>query len=92
MKKDIVLDINGAEFRFAVSGADYRNYLDDLTMAKKTVPSDRLLLSTVHPEDRDALRPYIDQGLGLDICAALIEEYTEDVRITVKKSSGASNA
>lgn len=88
MKKDITLEINGQDIRFSVSGADYRNYQDDITMSKKTVPSDRLLLATVNPEDRATLQPYIDQGHGLAIAAELLEQYSDGLKIVVKKSPG----
>lgn len=87
IRKSIVIEIGGEDIHFEMSGHDYRTYQDEITLTKKSAPSDRLCLATVVADDKAKLQPYLEQGFGLDIAAALVEQYSEGVRIVAKKPS-----
>ena len=83
MEKGITVTVNETELHFTVTLADYNN---ELTPNNKVAPARNFLMRTVDAQCKEALREMVDlPGVGVQVAAALIEEYMPDVNITVGK-------
>ncbi|WP_302413380.1 putative phage tail assembly chaperone [uncultured Desulfovibrio sp.] len=86
MEKGITVTVNETELHFTVTLADYNKYLNELTPNNKVAPARNFLMRTVDAQCKEALREMVDlPGVGVQVAAALIEEYMPDVNITVGK-------
>lgn len=84
MEKGITVTVNETELHFTVTLADYNKYLNELTPNNKVAPARNFLMRTVDAQCKEALREMVDlPGVGVQVAAALIEEYMPDVNITV---------
>ena len=91
-RREITLTVGAAEFAFTLTAQDVTKYFNALTATNKVAPGHNLLTSTVLPEQKDALRPLLlNPVMTMQLAGALLEEYTPDVEITVKKPSPALN-
>lgn len=82
--KKIGLTIGDDELRFNVSLSAYNNCLNSMTESNKVAPSFNFAMATVHPEDKEKLMVWLDQGLATDIAGHLMTEFRPKVQITVK--------
>ena len=86
MEKKITLTVNDISLNFTVTLASYNKYINEITPFNKVAPARNFLMRTVDADCKDALREMVDQpGVGVQIAAAVLEEYTPDVQITVGK-------
>ncbi len=86
MEKKISLPVNDKPLNFTVTLADYNKYIHEITPFNKVSPARNFLMRTVDADSKDALREVVDlPGVGVQIAASVLEEYTPDVTITVGK-------
>jgi endonuclease III len=86
MEKKISLSVNDKPLSFTVTLADYNKYINEITPFNKVSPARNFLMRTVDADSKDALREVVDlPGVGVQIAASVLEEYTPDVQITVGK-------
>ncbi|CAD5379016.1 conserved hypothetical protein [Pseudomonas sp. OF001] len=91
-KSQIVLIVGAAEFNFNIAAQDVTKYFNAMTPANKVAPAHNLLVTTVQADQRDALRPLLGNPvLTMKLAGALLEEYSPDVEVTVKKPSSEPN-
>ncbi|MGV6475019.1 putative phage tail assembly chaperone [Azotobacter vinelandii] len=87
-QRQIVLTIGTADFAFALSAQDVTKYFNAMTPTNKVSPAHNLLVTTVQADQKDALRGLLGNPvLTMQIAGALLEEYSPDVEVTVKKPS-----
>jgi len=82
--KKIELTIGDDILHFTVGLAAYNNCLNAMTESNKVAPSFNFAMSTVHPDDKETLTKWLDQGLATDIAGHLMTEFRPKVQITVK--------
>ena len=86
MEKKISLTVNDKPLNFTVSLGDYNKYINEITPFNKVAPARNFLMRTVDADSKDTLRDLVDlPGVGVQIAASVLEEYTPDVQITVGK-------
>lgn len=87
-------EVCGKNLIFNVGREDYNKYINSVTTTNKVAPSHNFLMQTVAEGDTEALKTILQDNPGAEvqIAAALLEEYTPDLGITVKKSSAALSA
>ncbi|MNP58240.1 hypothetical protein D3C76_1531420 [compost metagenome] len=63
-------------------------YFNAMTPTNKVAPAHNLLVTTVQADQRAALRELLGNPvLTMQVAGALLEEYSPDVEVTVKKPS-----
>jgi len=88
VKRDITLELGDLELTFHLTPQDVTKYFNATTQANKVAPAHNLLMSTVTPEGKDALKSLLENPVAtMTIAGALLEEYSPDLDIIVKKSS-----
>jgi len=93
VNRDITLEIGDTEFQFHLTPADVTKYFNSTTQNNKVAPANNLLVSTVQQEQRASLKPILANPVTvMELVSALLEEYSPDVEIIVKKSSGTLKA
>lgn len=86
--RDITLQVGEQEFTFRLSAQDVTKYFNSVTPNSKVAPSNNLLTNTICAEDKEALRVLLGNPvMVLQLAGALLEEYSPDVEIIVKKPS-----
>ena len=91
--RDITLEFANQEFTFHLTPADVTKYFNATTQANKVAPAHNLLMSTVKPEGKDDLKSLLENPVTtMTIAGALLEEYSPDLDIIVKKSSATLTA
>jgi hypothetical protein len=91
-KRDITLEVGDKEFTFTLTPADVTKYFNSLNANNKVAPASNLLTNTVNQEQRAELKPRLGNPVFvMQMASALIEEYSPDVEIIVKKPSSAPN-
>lgn len=86
MAKEITLYVDDKPLLFAVELSDYNRYVNELTPYSKVAPARNFLMRCVVPDSKDALREIVDlPGVGVQLVAALLDEFMPDVTITVGK-------
>ncbi len=92
-RRDITLQIGESEFTFGLAPQDVTKYFNAVTPTNKVAPSNNLLTTTVRAEQLADLRPLLGNPvLTLQIAGALLEDYSPDIEVIVKKPSVAPNA
>lgn len=87
-QRQIVITIGATDFTFNLSAQDVTKYFNALTPSNKVAPGHNLLTTTVQPEQKDALRPLLaNPVLTMQVAGTLLEEYSPDVEVAVKKPS-----
>ncbi|WP_433736421.1 putative phage tail assembly chaperone [Pseudomonas putida] len=87
-RREITLEVGDKEFTFALTPVDVSKYFNHLTQSNKVAPANNLLTQTVLQEQLASLRPLLaNPVVTLQLAGALLEEYTPDIEITVKKRS-----
>jgi hypothetical protein len=91
-KREITLEVGDKEFTFELTPQDVTKYFNAVTQANKVAPANNLLVSTVKQEERATLKPMLGNPVFvMQLAGALLEEYSPDVEITVKKPSTTLN-
>ena len=91
--RDITLEVGEKEFAFTLSPQDVTKYFNSTTNTNKVAPANNLLVNTVKQEQRATLKPLLANPVTvMELVGALLEEYSPNVEIIVKKSSGTLTA
>ena len=87
-RREITLEVGDKEFTFTLDTALVNKYFNQLTPANKVAPANNLLTLSVKQEELASLRPLLANTVTtLQLAGALLEEYSPDVEIRVKKPS-----
>lgn len=87
-RRDITLEIGEQDFTFSLVPQDVAKYFNAVTPNNKVAPSNNLLTTTVLSEHLPALRPLLKNPmLTMQLAGTLLDEYSPDVEIVVKKPS-----
>ena len=88
VNRDITLEFADKEFTFHLTPQDVTKYFNSMTNNNKVAPSRNLLMSTVNQLERATLKPYLENPLTvMELAGAVLEEYSPDIDIIVKKPS-----
>lgn len=91
-RREITMTVGETDFTFTLDSADVTKYFNSLTQTSKVAPAVNLLSNTVHQEQRATLKPMLKNPvLALQLAGALLEEYSPDIEVTVKKPSPTPN-
>ncbi|AMW86426.1 MULTISPECIES: putative phage tail assembly chaperone [Pseudomonas] len=91
-KREITLEVGDKEFTFELTPQDVTKYFNAVTQTNKVAPANNLLVNTVKQEERASLKPMLGNPvLVMQLAGALLEEYSPDVEVTVKKPSTTPN-
>ncbi|WP_456026757.1 putative phage tail assembly chaperone [Pseudomonas capeferrum] len=91
-KREITLEVGDKEFTFELTPQDVTKYFNAVTQTNKVAPANNLLVNTVKQEQRATLKPMLGNPvLVMQLAGALLEEYSPDVEVTVKKPSTTPN-
>lgn len=93
VNRDITLEIKGTDFVFHLTPQDVTKYFNSTTNANKVAPATNLLMSTIKQEQKAELKPLLANPVTvLELAGALLEEYSPDIGLVVKKSSSTLSA
>jgi hypothetical protein len=93
VNRDITMEIGDREFTFHLTPQDVTKYFNATTQSNKVAPANNLLVSTVKQEERASLKPLLANPVTvMELAGALLEEYSPDIEIIVKKSSATLTA
>ncbi len=93
VNRDITLEFADKEFTFRLTPQDVTKYFNATTQANKVAPANNLLITTVKQEERASLKPFLANPVTvMELAGALLEEYSPDIDIIVKKSSATLTA
>ena len=91
--RKIDLQIGDQDFAFNLTPQDVTKYFNAMTQNNKVAPAHNLLTTTVEAEQRATLKPMLANPVFvMKLAGALMEEYSPDVEIVVKKPSPELNA
>ncbi|BAP41295.1 putative prophage PSSB64-01, Orf24 [Pseudomonas sp. StFLB209] len=86
--RTITLEFGTSEFSFTFTPADITKYFNSTTQNNKVAPAHNLLISTVQPEQKEALKAILANPVHtMSLTGALVEEYAPDLGVIVKKPS-----
>lgn len=92
-RRTITLSIADNDFDFTLGAPEVTKYFNAMTQTNKVAPAHNLLSTTVKAEQREALKSYLGNPVTtIQIAGALLEEFSPDVEITVKKPSATPSA
>lgn len=88
--QEFTVDVAGKALVFNVGRDDYNKYINAVTQKDKVAPSHNFLIQTVEPASLDDLKKVLadNPGAEVQLAGAILEDYTPDLGIVVKKSSG----
>ncbi|NWB99085.1 putative phage tail assembly chaperone [Pseudomonas gingeri] len=87
-KRDITLEVGDKEFTFTLTPQDVTKYFNAMTPSNKVAPANNLLANTVQQDQRATLKPLLaNPVMVMQLAGTLLEEYSPDVEIIVKKPS-----
>ena len=93
VNRDITMEISDRDFTFHLTPQDVTKYFNATTQANKVAPAHNLLMSTIKPEGKDDLKALLENPVTtMTIAGALLEEYSPNLDIIVKKSSATLTA
>ncbi|KAF2393148.1 putative phage tail assembly chaperone [Pseudomonas frederiksbergensis] len=88
VNRDITLERGDNEFTFSLTPQVITKYFNATTQANKVAPAHNLLMGTVKDEDKAALKVLLENPITtMTLAGALLEEYSPDVEVIVKKPS-----
>ncbi|RBH53176.1 MULTISPECIES: putative phage tail assembly chaperone [Pseudomonas] len=91
-QREITLQLGEKEFTFTLTPQDVTKYFNAMTPSNKVAPANNLLTSTVKQEQRAELKPLLaNPVMVMQLAGTLLEEYSPDVEIIVKKPSTTPN-
>lgn len=84
----------GEDISFSIGRDDYNKYINSVTQNNKVAPSHNFLMQTVDANSADTLKKILadNPGAEVQLAGSLLEDYTPDLGIVVKKSSGSLTA
>ena len=89
-RREITLTVGETDFTFTLTAQDMTKYFNALSPTNKVAPGHNLLTTTVQADQKEALRPLLaNPVLTMQLAGTLLEEYSPDVEVTVKKPSAA---
>lgn len=90
----LIATILGNDYEFVVGRDDYNKYINSVTAKEKVAPSHNFLMQTVSPASLEQLKKVLEENPGAEvqIASAILEDYTPDLGIVVKKSSAVLTA
>ena len=92
-RRTITLTIAGKDFDFILGAPEVTKYFNAMTQTNKIAPAHYLLSTSVKADQRDDLKLYLVNPVTvIQIAGALLEEFSPDVEITVKKPSDTPSA
>ena len=93
VNRSITLERGDKEFTFNLSPQVITKYFNATTQANKVAPAHNLLMGTVKDEEKAALKALLENPITtMTLAGALLEEYSPDVEVIVKKSSSTPKA
>jgi len=88
VNRDITLEFADKEFTFRMTPQDVTKYFNSVTNNNKVAPSRNLLMTTVDQLQKATLKPFLENPMTvMELGGALLEEYSPDIDIIVKKPS-----
>ncbi|MHB0817719.1 putative phage tail assembly chaperone [Stutzerimonas stutzeri] len=91
-KRQIVITVGETDFTFTLTAQDMTKYFNALQPTNKVAPAHNLLTTTVQADQKEALRPLlVNPVMAMNLAGTLIDEYSPDVEVTVKKPSTEPN-
>ena len=88
VNRDITMEIGESEFTFHLTPQDVTKYFNTTTNNNKVAPANNLLVTTVDQKQRASLKPLLVNPMTvMELAGALLEEYSPDIDIIVKKPS-----
>ncbi|SQF93840.1 Protein of uncharacterised function (DUF2765) [Paucimonas lemoignei] len=88
VNRDITLEFADKEFTFRMTPQDVTKYFNSMTNSNKVAPSRNLLMTTVDQLEKASLKPFLENpSTVMELASALLEEYSPDIDIIVKKPS-----
>ncbi len=87
-KREITLEVGDKEFTFDLTPQDVTKYFNAVTQTNKVAPANNLLTTTVQQAQRANLKPLLGNPvMVMQLAGTLLEEFSPDVEIIVKKPS-----
>ena len=84
--RQIVITVGATDFTFNPSAQDVTKYFNALVPNNKVSPGHNLLTSTVQRDQKEALLPLlVNPVMTMQLAGALLDEYSPDVEVAVKK-------
>lgn len=91
-KRQIEITVGAADFTFTLTAQDVTKYFNAVKPDNKVAPGHNLLTTTVQADQKEALRPLLaNPVMTMQLVGALLEEYSPDVEVAVKKPSTGPN-
>ena len=88
VNRDITLERGDKEFTFSLTPQIITKYFNATTQANKVAPAHNLLMGTVTAAAQAALKVLLENPITtMTLAGALLEEYSPDVEVIVKKPS-----
>lgn len=88
VNRDITLEVGELEFVFHLTPQDVTKYFNSTTNTNKVAPANNLLMGTVKQEQKAALKPFLLNPMNvMELAGTLLEEYSPDIGVVVKKPS-----
>lgn len=88
VNRDITLEFAGKEFTFHMTPQDVTKYFNSITNNNKVAPARNLLMTTVDQLEKASLKPFLENPTTvMEVAGALLEEYSPDIDLVVKKPS-----
>ena len=92
-KREITLEVGDKEFTFSMTPQDVTKYFNSTTNNNKVAPANNLLMTTVKQDEKASLKPFLANPVTvMELAGALLEEYSPDIDVIVKKSSSTLSA
>ena len=88
VNRDITLEFADQDFTFHLTPQDVTKYFNSTTNNNKVAPANNLLMTTVKQDEKASLKPFLANPVTvMELVGALLEEYSPDIDVIVKKPS-----
>ncbi|WP_221800516.1 putative phage tail assembly chaperone [Oceanobacter mangrovi] len=74
-KKDITLTVAETDLRFSVGLTEFNAFQNEFLPTNKVAPSHNFLVRSIHPDDKETLTAWLDQGLAFELANAVAEQF-----------------
>ena len=93
-QKTMTVTACGEDLSFTVGREDYNWYINNITQTNKVAPSHNFLMRVVDAHSTETLKKILADNVGAEvqIAGAILENYTPDLEMVVKLSSGSLTA
>ena len=86
VNRDITLEVGEQEFTFHLTPQDVTKYFNSVNNTNKVAPANNLLIGTVKQEQKASLKPFLANPMSvMELAGTLLEEYSPDIGVIVKK-------